>query len=77
MHTPTIVTQVMQCCSPLMHAARWCALRDVVVSSVNGHALGLNQRGQARILLLWWLMPRYLPPRIHIDGVPSTSFCGP
>jgi hypothetical protein len=24
-----------------MHAARWCALRDVVVSSVNGHALGL------------------------------------
>lgn len=41
MHTPTIVAQVMQCCSPLMHAARWCALRDVVVSSVNGHALGL------------------------------------
>jgi len=24
-----------------MHAARWCALRDVVVSAVNGHALGL------------------------------------
>ena len=41
MHTPTIVAQVMQCCLPLMHAARWCALRDVVVSSVNGHALGL------------------------------------
>lgn len=41
MHTPTIVAQVMQCCLPLMHAARWCALRDVVVSSVNGHALSL------------------------------------
>jgi hypothetical protein len=24
-----------------MHAARWCALRDVVVSAVNGHALSL------------------------------------
>jgi hypothetical protein len=31
----------MQACLPLMHAARWCALRDVVVSAVNGHALGL------------------------------------
>lgn len=41
MHTPTIVAQVMQCCSPLMHAARWRALHDVVVSAVNGHALGL------------------------------------
>ena len=41
MHTPTIVTQVMQCCLPLMHAARWRALHDVVVSSVNGHALSL------------------------------------
>ena len=41
MHTPTIVTQVMQCCLSLMHAARWRALHDVVVSSVNGHALSL------------------------------------
>ena len=41
MHTPTIVAQVMQCCLPLMHAARWRALHDVVVSSVNGHALSL------------------------------------
>ena len=41
MHTPTIVTQVMQCCLPLMHATRWRALHDVVVSSVNGHALSL------------------------------------
>ena len=41
MHTQNIVTQIMQCCLPLMHAARWCALRDVVVSSVNGHALSL------------------------------------
>lgn len=39
MHTPTIVAQVMQCCLPFMHAARWFALRDVVVSSANGHAL--------------------------------------
>jgi hypothetical protein len=31
----------MQVCLPHMHAARWCALRDVVVSAVNGHALGL------------------------------------
>ena len=41
MHTTTIVAQVMQACLPLMHATRWCALRDVVVSAVNGHALGL------------------------------------
>jgi hypothetical protein len=41
MHTQNIVTQVMQCCLPLMHAARWCALRDVVTASVNGHALSL------------------------------------
>src|SRR4030065_1321507 len=41
MHTPTIVTQVVQCCLPLMHAARWRALHDVVVSSVNGCALSL------------------------------------
>lgn len=41
MHTPTIVTQVMQCCLPLMHAARWRALHDVAVSAVNGQALSL------------------------------------
>ena len=41
MHTQTIVAQVMQCCLPLMHAARWRALHDVVVSAVNGHALSL------------------------------------
>ena len=41
MHTPTIVTQVIRCCLPLMHAARGFALRDVVVSAVNGHALSL------------------------------------
>ena len=33
MHTQTIVAQVMQCCFPLMHAARWRTLHDVVVSS--------------------------------------------
>lgn len=41
MHTQNIVTQVMQCCLPLVHAARWRALRDVAVSSVNGRALSL------------------------------------
>lgn len=41
MHTQNIVTQVMQCCLPLMHAARWRALHDVVASSVNGCALSL------------------------------------
>lgn len=41
MHTQNIVTQVMGCCLPLMHAARWCALRDVAVSAVNGRALSL------------------------------------
>lgn len=41
MHTATIVAQVMQCCFPLMHAARWRALHDVAVSAVNGYALGL------------------------------------
>lgn len=41
MHTATLVMQVMRCCLPIMHAARWRALHDVVTSSVNGHALGL------------------------------------
>ena len=41
MHTATIVTQVMRCFLPIMHAARWRALHDVVTSSVKGHALGL------------------------------------
>ena len=41
MHTQHIVTQVMECCLPLMHAARWCALRDFAVSAVNGRALSL------------------------------------
>jgi len=41
MHTPTIVTQVMQCCLPLMHTARWCALRDVALAAVNGRSLSL------------------------------------
>lgn len=41
MHTPTIVIQVMQCCLPLMHAARWRVLHEVAVSAVNGQALSL------------------------------------
>ena len=40
MHTATIATVVMQCCLPLTHAAHWRALHDVVVSEVNGYALG-------------------------------------
>ena len=41
MHTLNIVTRIMQCCLPLMHAARWRALRDTAVSAVNGKALSL------------------------------------
>lgn len=41
MHTQSIVAQVMQSCSPLMHAARRRALSDAVVSAVNGRSLSL------------------------------------
>ena len=41
MHTQSIVAQVMQSCSPLMHAARRRALNDAVVSAVNGRSLSL------------------------------------
>jgi Transposase DDE domain len=42
MQTQAIVTRLLRCCMPLMHAARWQALRDVAVSAVGGRALTLT-----------------------------------
>lgn len=42
MQTQAIVTRLLQCCAPLMHAARWQVLRDVAVSAVCGRALTLT-----------------------------------
>jgi hypothetical protein len=42
MQTQAIVTRLLQCCAPLMHQARWQALRDVAVSAVCGRALTLS-----------------------------------
>jgi Transposase DDE domain len=42
MQTRAIVSQLMQCCVPLMHAARWKILSDVVVSAVSGRSLSLT-----------------------------------
>lgn len=32
MQTEAIVSRLLRCCEPLMHAARWQALRDVALS---------------------------------------------
>ena len=42
MQTQAIVSRLLQCCAPLMHATRWQVLRDVVVSAVGGRALTLT-----------------------------------
>jgi Transposase DDE domain len=42
MQTQAIVTRLLRCCMPLMHAARWQALRDVAASAVGGRALTLT-----------------------------------
>lgn len=42
MQTQAIVSRLLRCCVPLMHAARWQALRDVAVSAVCGRALTLT-----------------------------------
>lgn len=42
MQTEFIVSRLLRCCEPLMHAARWQALCDVAVSAVNGSALTLS-----------------------------------
>ena len=42
MQTQAIVSRLLRCCVPLMHAARWQALRDVAVSAVGGKALSLT-----------------------------------
>ena len=42
MQTQTIVSRLLRCCVPLMHAARWRTLRDVALSAVvGGKALSL------------------------------------
>lgn len=42
MQTERIVTQIMQCCLPHMHAALWKVLRDAAISSVTGRPLALT-----------------------------------
>lgn len=42
MQTEAIVSRLLRCCEPLMHAARWKALRDVALSAVGGRALSLT-----------------------------------
>ena len=42
MQTQEIVTRLLQCCLPFMHAARWQALRDVAHAAVGGKALTLT-----------------------------------
>ena len=42
MHAKPIVTRLLSVVQPLMHAARWRALTDVVLSAVNGNALSLS-----------------------------------
>ena len=42
MQTQAIVSRLLRCCAPLMHAARWQVLRDVAVSAVCGRALTLS-----------------------------------
>lgn len=42
MQTQAIVTRMLQCCVPLMHASRWRVLRDIAVSAVCGRALTLS-----------------------------------
>lgn len=42
MQTDMIVTRLLRCCVPLMHASRWRVLRDAVVSAVSGKALTLT-----------------------------------
>jgi Transposase DDE domain len=42
MQTQAIVTRLLRCCRPLMHAARWQALRDVAASAIGGRALTLT-----------------------------------
>ena len=51
MQTQAIVSRLLRCCVPLMHAARWQALRDVAVSAVCGRALTLTSLalGTARL----------------------------
>ena len=42
MQTQAIVSRLLRCCEPLMHATRWQVLRDVAVSAVAGRALTLT-----------------------------------
>jgi len=42
MQTQAIVSRLLRCCVPLMHATRWRVLRDVAASAVCGRALTLT-----------------------------------
>lgn len=42
MQTQAIVSRLLRCCVPLMHATRWQVLRDIAVSAVGGRALTLT-----------------------------------
>ena len=42
MQTQAIVSRLLQCCVPFMHAARWRALHDVAAAAVCGKSLTLT-----------------------------------
>ena len=42
MQTQAIVSRLLQCCVPFMHAARWRALHDVATAAVGGKSLTLT-----------------------------------
>ena len=42
MQTQAIVSRLLQCCVPFMHAARWRALHDVATAAVCGKSLTLS-----------------------------------
>ena len=42
MQTQAIVSRLLQCCVPFMHAARWRALHDVAAAAVGGKSLTLT-----------------------------------
>ena len=42
MQTHIILSRLLRCCQPFMHAARWQALHDVALAAVCGKALTLT-----------------------------------
>lgn len=87
MQTHTIVSQLLQCCAPLMHAARWQALRDVSVASVCGRPLTLTElalgterqthvRHRVKCVDRLLANPHLKNERIHVYGALANAWLG-